>query len=171
MFAGFTKIGNPSVSTRSLRDSADTWSSRSVMCRTWGIPACWKSDFDTPLSMATALASTPLPTYGRSSSSMRPCTVPSSPRGPCNNGITTMGCVVESEVMIDGVVATPLVSRRAGMVSGRTPPSGNSANVGACHDPSRAIAIGTVRYLVGSAARRTWAAVTQLTSCSADCPP
>ena len=31
--------------------------------------------------------------------------------------------------------------------------------------------IGVIRYLSGSAAANTWAAVVQLTSCSADCPP
>ena len=41
------------------------------------------------LSIATAEPSTPAPTYGRPASSSTPCTVPSSPYGPCNNGITT----------------------------------------------------------------------------------
>jgi hypothetical protein len=37
--------------------------------------------------------------------------------------------------------------------------------------PSRAMPIGVMRYLAGSAARSTCAAVVQLTSCSADWPP
>ena len=39
--------------------------------------------------MPTADASTPAPTYGTLASSSRPCTVPSSPYGPCSTGKTT----------------------------------------------------------------------------------
>ena len=42
----------------------------------------------TTLSIATAEASTPAPTYGTSSSSSKPWTVPSSPNGPCRTGNT-----------------------------------------------------------------------------------
>ena len=38
--------------------------------------------------MHSAEASTPAPTYGTSSSSSSPCTVPSSPNGPCSTGNT-----------------------------------------------------------------------------------
>ena len=43
------------------------------------------------LSMHSAEASTPDPTYGTPASSSRPCTVPSSPWGPCRSGMTTTG--------------------------------------------------------------------------------
>ena len=39
--------------------------------------------------MPTADASTPAPTYGTLASSSSPCTVPSSPYGPCSTGKTT----------------------------------------------------------------------------------
>ena len=39
--------------------------------------------------MQSAEAVTPEPTYGTSASSSRPCTVPSSPNGPCSTGKTT----------------------------------------------------------------------------------
>src|SRR2546421_560642 len=44
--------------------------------------------------MESADPSTPAPTYGRSASSRRPCTVPSSPKVPCSTGNTTSisGC-------------------------------------------------------------------------------
>src|SRR6266516_3461012 len=41
------------------------------------------------LSIASAEPRTPAPTYGTSASSSKPCTVPSSPKGPCRTGITT----------------------------------------------------------------------------------
>ncbi len=40
------------------------------------------------LSMLTALASTPAPTYGTPAISSRPWMVPSSPYGPCSTGST-----------------------------------------------------------------------------------
>ena len=39
--------------------------------------------------MQSAEAMTPAPTYGTSASSRKPCTVPSSPKGPCRTGKTT----------------------------------------------------------------------------------
>ena len=47
------------------------------------------SSLATILSRHTADASTPEPTYGTSSSSSRPWTVPSSPNGPCSTANTT----------------------------------------------------------------------------------
>ncbi len=43
----------------------------------------------TSLSIASAEPSTPEPTYGTPASSSSPCTVPSSPKGPCRTGKTT----------------------------------------------------------------------------------
>lgn len=111
------------------------------------------------LSIAIALERTPLPTYGTSSTSRSPCTVPSSPSGPCSNGITTMS--LPNVGITDAVVAVPVASSCRAEASG----------VANTHCPWRVIPIGTSLYLSGSAALMTWAAVTQLTSCSADCPP
>ncbi len=47
------------------------------------------SVFITALSMPTAEPRTPAPTYGTLASSSSPCTVPSSPNGPCSTGKTT----------------------------------------------------------------------------------
>ena len=58
-------------------------------CGVSGRPRAAKSTFITALSMPTADASTPAPTYGTSASSSRPWTVPSSPKGPCSTGNTT----------------------------------------------------------------------------------
>ena len=65
---------------------------------------------NTSLSMQSADASTPAPTYGTPASSSSPCTVPSSPNGPCSTGKTTSTS--------ERVVATSLPGSRAGS-SGR----------------------------------------------------
>ena len=54
-----------------------------------GIPWSRITDLKTSLSMQSADASTPAPTYGTPASSSSPCTVPSSPNGPCSTGKTT----------------------------------------------------------------------------------
>ncbi len=54
-----------------------------------GRPLAAKTRFMYSLSMLTALASTPAPTYGTPASSSRPWMVPSSPQGPCRIGSTT----------------------------------------------------------------------------------
>ena len=54
-----------------------------------GRPCAPKTRFISALSMPTAEASTPQPTYGTLASSSRPCTVPSSPCGPCSTGTMT----------------------------------------------------------------------------------
>ena len=57
--------------------------------RRCGRPCAANTTFITALSMPTADASTPDPTYGTLASSSSPCTVPSSPYGPCSTGKTT----------------------------------------------------------------------------------
>ena len=54
-----------------------------------GSPRGANTCFIITLSIPTAEPSTPDPTYGRSASSSRPWTVPSSPYGPCSSGNTT----------------------------------------------------------------------------------
>ena len=81
----------------------------------------WKpmTSFASALSMATAEASTPLPTYGTSISSSSPCTVPSSPSGPWRRGITTTGPDTVADVSIGvGDSDSPTASSRSGSWSG-----------------------------------------------------
>ncbi len=54
-----------------------------------GMPWSRRIALKMSLSMQSAEASTPAPTYGTPASSSRPCTVPSSPNGPCRIGKTT----------------------------------------------------------------------------------
>ena len=56
---------------------------------TWSTPATPISCLNSTLSMHTADAVTPAPTYATSSVSSSPCTVPSSPNGPCSAANTT----------------------------------------------------------------------------------
>ena len=91
-FAGLTNTGYPSCPvTRAITVAgADIHSSRSTTryfaC---GNPRAANTSLATALSMPTAEASTPAPTYGMLASSSSPCTVPSSPYGPCSTGKTT----------------------------------------------------------------------------------
>ncbi len=80
--AGLTKTGNPN----GLRGSSP---SLSVMFSVTGMSWSRMTDLKTSLSMQSAEASTPAPTYGTPASSSSPCTVPSSPNGPCRTGNTT----------------------------------------------------------------------------------
>ena len=121
------------------------------------------------LSIASAEPSTPEPTYGTLASSSRPCTVPSSPIGPCSNGTTTV-CVALGDHVGGhrlrcrsgrGGPAAPAAQTPARRVRPRRSPT---CRRGRC--PT-----GVMSYLSGSAARSTCAAVVQLTSCSADWPP
>ena len=62
---------------------------RSVTFRVTGIPRSRITALNRSLSMQSAEPSTPAPTYGTPASSSSPCTVPSSPNGPCRTGKTT----------------------------------------------------------------------------------
>ena len=88
--AGFTKIGNGRVRATA---SASISSAPSPCIR---LPAARSRQmrFIASLSIDSDDASTLAPTYGRSASSNRPCTVPSSPNVPCSTGNTTSisGC-------------------------------------------------------------------------------
>jgi hypothetical protein len=89
--AGFTNTGRPSSSDPLRTDSGSSRHRYAVtVCHgATGMPACCRTVFVKCLSMPSALASTPLPTYGRPTRSSIPCTVPSSPQGPCRIGKTT----------------------------------------------------------------------------------
>ena len=135
------------------------------------MPFACKTCLATPLSMETALPSTPVPTNAIFASSSSPCTVPSSPSGPWSNGKTTV-CVSTSEsptkTEID--VGSPSVDSFSPMCSDPRLRSA-IACVAKFHLPSRVIPIALMLYFDWSRARSTCAAVTQLTSCSADSPP
>ena len=73
-----------------------------------GMPWSRSTALKTSLSMQSAEASTPAPTYGTPASSSSPCTVPSSPNGPCSTGNTTSTS--------ESVVATSLPGSRAGQL-------------------------------------------------------
>jgi hypothetical protein len=60
------------------------------------------TDLKTSLSMQSAEASTPAPTYGTPASSSRPCTVPSSPNGPCSTGKTTSTPARVAAISLEG---------------------------------------------------------------------
>src|SRR5665811_668174 len=89
--AGFTKTGRPRPATVSVQTVglASHAPGRSTANRPMGRPCAANSSFMTCLSMPTAEASTPAPTYGRSIRSRAPWRVPSSPYGPCKSGSTT----------------------------------------------------------------------------------
>ncbi len=90
--AGLTNTGSPSApSSPSTRAplGGKRIRARTARYATCGSPACAISSLNITLSMHSADASTPAPTYGTSRHSSSPCTVPSSPNGPCRTGNTT----------------------------------------------------------------------------------
>src|SRR5271156_4049688 len=141
---------------------------------TIGRPACSNSRFCTSLSMPTADASTPAPTYGTPASSINPCTVPSSPNVPCRTGNTTstptLGCPAA------GPNGTRVAALGSGGSTTRSPDFSTSAGnfierVPTNQRPSFEIPIGTASYFSGSSARITEAAEASETSCSPERPP
>ncbi len=121
------------------------------------------------LSIASAEPSTPEPTYATSASSSIPCTVPSSPSGPCSNGSTTVRSPAGASPASTAAAETagPCGSSLSGS-SACPAASASRAPSASAHSPSVEMPIGVTRYFAVSIARRTWVAVTQLTSCSAD---
>ena len=114
MLAGLTNIGKPnSLMARSIAEFASSVS-LTVKNFCWAMPFADMICLATDLSIATALAKTPEPTYATCASSSKPCTVPSSPIGPCNNGITTSDSVSEVfskakfELVVDPVALSAL---------------------------------------------------------------
>ena len=71
--------GSPSSASTASASASRSWPSRNSTVRAYGSPAAANARFIITLSIATAEPTTPEPTYGRSASSSRPCTVPSSP--------------------------------------------------------------------------------------------
>ena len=121
------------------------------------------------LSMQSDEPRTPEPTYGTPARSSSPCTVPSSPIGPCSSGNTTTGTSVGA-IARSGSIAVPAVSRAAGSAA-TVPEVMASATAVRCQTPSRVIPMASTMNRDGSIAATIWRAVTRDTSCSADWPP
>ncbi len=135
------------------------------------------------LSMLTAEASTPAPTYRTPAISNMPWMVPSSPHGPCSSGKTTStspsvrgGCAasvttrsVDPEAGASAIaapVASTLGSSSALLILSR---SGSPDS--RTQRPSWAIPIGTTSYFSVSIACSTLPAVEQEMTCSLERPP
>src|SRR5271156_290425 len=175
--AGFTNNGKRNFFLMAFSTFARSCSHsdrRTARNGTIGNPACSNSRFCTSLSMPTAEASTPAPTYGNPASSINPCTVPSSPNVPCKTGNTTstptLGCPAA------GPNGTKVAALGSGGSTTRSPDFSTSANnfielVPTSQRPSFEIPIGTGSYFSGSSARITEAAEASETSCSPERPP
>src|SRR6266511_312572 len=97
--------------------------------------------------MHTAEASTPAPAYATSRHSSAPCTVPSSPYGPCSTGNATSA-------------------------SSKPPPGATSISVPSrVQRPSRSILTGTTSWPAAASPSATAAPERSETSCSLDRPP
>ena len=94
------------------------------------------TDLNWSLSIASDEAATPAPTYGMPASSSRPCTVPSSPNGPCRTGKTTS---TSGERCDDRAARQPLERRRGA----RAGSSCRAAPPPSAHAPPRPISIAT----------------------------
>src|SRR5580658_5414527 len=175
--AGFTNNGKRNLfltAFSTLARSCSHSERRTARNGTIGNPACSNRRFCTSLSMPTADASTPAPTYGNPASSINPCTVPSSPNVPCKTGNTTstptLGCPAA------GPNGTRVAALGSGGNTTRSPDFSTSANsfielVPTNQRPSFEIPIGTASYFSGSSARITEAAEASDTSCSPERPP
>src|SRR5262249_37049174 len=113
--AGLTNTGYPNGFCTGLL-------ARSATCRVTGIAWSRTTYLKTSLSMQSAEASTPGPTYATSASSSIPCTVPSSPNGPWRIGSTTSTCASTAGALSEGS-GTGSVSTTA-----PSPPSSSSVS-------------------------------------------
>ena len=153
--------------------------SSTTSCSTTGIPAARNRTFCTALSMPTAEASTPAPTYGTPATSRNPWIEPSSPYGPCITGNTTSMGVRDpssaTRVWDPGSWSKATSGPEASVTRGRWPggPAARAAGPPgtSCHRPSLVTPMGMTSYRPGSRASITERAETTETSCSADRPP
>ncbi len=111
--------------------SAARWPARKVRLRATEIPLSRITDLKRSLSMQSADAATPAPTYATSTSSRRPCTVPSSPKGPWSTGKTTSISLSGSTLPFSG----------SGTGSPAWAPSSSGDAGCSCHRPSAPISI------------------------------
>ncbi len=145
---------------------------------TCGMPCCCKTSLAIALSMANAEPSTLEPTYGIPASSSSPCTVPSSPIGPCSTGKTTsisaprpLGSDCDVEETATSRVST---SGSAGPSSAKRGDDAVSCAIGSApvsHCPSRVTPMGIASNRSSFSAPSTVCAERSETSCSPDCPP
>src|SRR6218665_3089470 len=145
------------------------------------IPAATNIVFVTCLSIPTAEASTPFPTYGRPSNSSIPWIVPSSPNRPCRIGKTTStspsdrspvaSCTRSSRLPteVGHTIRVPL-SMTSGMRAGSSA-NRDGSSAASTYPPSRVIPIGMTRNCSRSRALRIPPAVAKLIECSLDRPP
>ena len=117
------------------------------------------------LSIASADAATPAPTYGTSASSSSPCTVPSSPNGPWRIGRTTS--------TTPSVSSVPLSAGTGSVSAG---PSRFSYQLGGSPAPAPSgrrgrSPISAISYRSGSRAAATERADAREISCSLERPP
>src|SRR6218665_2725365 len=145
------------------------------------IPAATSIVFVTCLSIPTAEASTPFPTYGRPSNSSIPWIVPSWPNRPCRIGKTTStspsdrspvaSCTRSSRLPteVGHTIRVPL-SMTSGMRAGSSA-NRDGSSAASTYPPSRVIPIGMTRNCSRSRALRIPPAVAQLIECSLDRPP
>ena len=124
--AGLTTHGKP----KGQRASSPA---RTVRLRATGTPLSRMTDLNRSLSIASAEAVTPAPTYATPASSSRPWTVPSSPKGPCSTGKTTSNPPSGS--------TSPLPATGTGSESPVSPSSRWPAPRGSCQRPSAPISI------------------------------
>src|SRR5271168_3149668 len=175
--AGFTNTGKRNLrATAFFTASGFACHSARMTTRhsTTGIRASRNRRFCTSLSMPTAEASTPEPTYGTPASSSSPCTVPSSPNVPCSTGnITSI-----REGGPAGDSPTPISEPALGSGGSitrcpRLSTSGSSFCVFSptSQRPSLVMPMGTASYFSGSSARSTDCAEAIETSCSPERPP
>src|SRR5712691_2968486 len=123
------------------------------MWRATGTPLSRSTFLKRSLSMQSADAATPAPTYGTPASSSSPCTVPSSPNGPWRMGRTT-----STAPRVAGALAAGTGSDSA------TEPS----PVPSSQRPSRPMATVTTSYSTGSSDSSTERAEASEISCSDD---
>ena len=143
MLAGFTNTGRPSCCTAcATRDASARSSSRNATNRGWAMPSAANTRLVVALSIDTALPSTPEPTYATWARSSRPCTVPSSPIGPCNNGNTTVALASCELAAITSPSddARPVASSRSGSAS-RPRAKAAIAESASIHCPAREMAM------------------------------
>jgi len=145
-----------------------------------GRPASFSRRFITSLSMPTAEPSTEAPTKGTSAIFSSPCTVPSSPKGPCSTGKTTSigPAAAGFAAATTSGLPPPAGSRWTGLAEslsrirfGSSASSRKAAASCFSQRPALSMPMSVTSYLSWSMASNTFFADCRETSCSADFPP
>ena len=141
ILAGFTNTGKPSCCTAcATRDASARSSSRNATNLGCAMPSAASTRLVVALSIDTALPSTPAPTYATWARSSKPCTVPSSPMGPCNSGNTTVASCEPAAIISPSDDAVPVASSRSGSAS-RPRARAAIAESASIHWPAREMAM------------------------------